>query len=397
MLYMATIESAKPRDTPYKLADGNGLHVLINPNGSKLWRLRYRFAGKQLMLSLGAFPDVSLAQARQKRDDARKLLAGGKNPSQQRKEDKIKSAVAAKNTFGAIAMEVIRKLEDEGKAPATLDKQKWLLQDLAADLTPRPITQISAAEILMVLRTVERQGFKETARRLRGSIGRVFRYAIATLRAENDPTYALRGALAQPKVTHRPAITDEAELGKFLIKLENYGGWPTLKAGFGFLILTMARSCEVRFMRKPEVHFIKRVWTVPAERMKMRRPHDVPLSDQALEVLRSVWETSDSLVFPAMTSKTDVLSENAFNSALRKMGYPKEQVTAHGFRTSASTILNERHYNPDVIEVAQARLDTNEVRRVYNRARYWDERIKLLQDWANLLDQFKDPQLQARA
>lgn len=176
MLYITGIEAAKPRDKPYKLTDGNGLHLLVNPNGSKLWRFRYRFAGKQLMLSLGPFPEVSLASARQKRDEARRLVAEGTNPSQQRREDKIKAQTAAENTFGAIAADLISKLEEEGKAPATIDKQKWFLEDLASDLNPRPITDITAAEILMVLRKVEKRGHKETARRLRGAMlaSRVF-------------------------------------------------------------------------------------------------------------------------------------------------------------------------------------------------------------------------------
>jgi hypothetical protein len=282
MLYVTTIEAAKARDKQYKLTDGNGLHLLINPNGSKLWRLRYRFGGKQLMLSLGAFPDVSLSAAREKRDEARRLIAAGKNPSQQRREDQLRAATAGKNTFGAIVSELITKLEDEGKAPATIDKQKWFLQDLAADLSSRPITEITAAEILVVLKSVEKRGHRETARRLRGAIGRVFRYAIATLRAENDPTFALRGALTQPIVTNRAAITDEAELGKLLVHIDNYDGWPSLKTALQFLVLTMARPCEVRFMRKSEVNFIKNIWSIPAERMKTRKPHDVPLSDQAL-------------------------------------------------------------------------------------------------------------------
>jgi integrase len=397
MLYVTTIEAAQKRDKPYKLTDGNGLHLLINPNGSKLWRLRYRFVGKQLMLSLGAFPEVSLSAARQKRDEARRLLAEGKNPSQQRREDRLRASTAASNTFGAIASELITKLEDEGKAPATVDKQKWFLQDLAADLTPRPITEVTAAEILVVLKKVEKRGHRETARRLRGAIGRVFRFAIATLRAENDPTFALRGALTQPIVTNRAAITDEAELGKLLVRIDDYNGWPTLKAALQFLVLTMARPCEVRFMRKSEVNFIRKIWSIPAERMKMRRPHDVPLSDRALAVLRSVWQTSDSLVFPSMQSKTKPLSENAFNSALRRIGYAKEMVTAHGFRSSASTILNSRHYDDDVIETALAHLDANEVRRAYNRAKYWPERVQLLQAWADLLDEFKVGKLRSLA
>jgi integrase len=399
MLYMTTIDAAKPREKSYKLTDRDGLHLLVKTNGSKLWRFRYRFAGNELMLSLGSYPEITLASARQRRDEARRLIADGKNPSQLRREDRIKAQTAARNTFGAIAIELIEKLQEEGKSPATIDKQKWFLQDLANDLSPRPIAEISAAEILVVLRKVEKRGHKETARRLRGAIGRVFRYAIATLRAENDPTYALRGALSAPVVTNRAAITDEERLGELLRRIDTYDGrWPTLKAALQFLVHTMARSCEVRFMRKSEVSFIKRVWTVPAERMKMRRPHDVPLSNQALDILRSVWEEGDGLVFPSLHSKTKPLSENAFNSALRRMGYGKDEVTAHGFRSTASTILNGRHYDDDVIETALAHLEPNEVRRAYNRAKYWKERVQLLQDWADLLDQFKANQLrQSRA
>jgi integrase len=390
MLYTTGLDAAKPRDKPYKLTDGNGLHLLVNPNGSKLWRFRYRFAGKQLMLSLGPFPEVSLATARQKRDEARRLLTEGTNPSQQRRHDRIKAQTAARNTFGAIAGELISKLQDEGKAPATIDKQKWFLEDLASDLASRPIAEITAAEILVVLRKVERQGHKETARRLRGAIGRVYRYAIATLRAENDPTYALRGALTSPIVTNRAAITDEAKLGHLLKKIDAYDGrWPTLKTALKFLVLTMARPCEVRFLRKSEVNFIKHTWTVPAERMKMRRPHEVPLSNQALVLLQSVWEDADGLIFPSLHCKTRPLSENAFNSALRRMGFEKHEVTSHGFRASASTILNEHGFNPDVIEAALAHQDKNAIRRAYNRTTYWSERVQMMQRWADMLDEFK--------
>lgn len=396
MLTSNQVEKAKAQDKPYQLSDGNGLSILITEN-SKLWRLRYRFGGKQLMLSLGRYPEVSLADARKRRDDAKKILAEGKDPSQHRKDEKQKSAIAQANTFGVIAQELIEKLEAEGKSPATISKQKWFLEDLASDLTDRPITAITAAEILTVLRKAEQRGRRETAHRLRGAIGRVFRFAIATQRAENDPTYALRGALAAPIVTNRAAITDETKLGQLMVCIDEYDGWPSLRAALQYLALTMARPGEVRFMRKSEVNFIKKVWTIPASRMKMRREHLVPLSDQALDVLRSVWEASDSLVFPALRSLNKSLSENAFNSALRRMGFSKEEQTSHGFRSSASTILNERGYDERVIEYAQARLDPNEVRRTYNRAKYWNERVKLLQDWADLLDQFRAFKQQSRA
>jgi integrase len=392
MLTALAIQNAKPKEKPYKLSDGDGLHLLVNPNGSKLWRFRYQF-GKEKMLSFGSWPEVSLADARDRTSEARKLVAAGKDPSQQRQSDKLQAAIAQKNTYGALAEEYLANLKEKGSSESTLEKNHWLLLELASPLIRRPVAEITPAEILDILKKIEKSGRRETARRLRGTIGSVFRLAVATLRAENDPTYALRGSLLAPTVTHRPAITDEQDLGRLLVALDEYDGWPTLKAALQFLILTMARPGEARLMRRNEVVWPKATWRIPAERMKMRRPHDVPLSRQALEVLRSVWELSegDGLVFPAIRSKTKPLSENAMNSALRRMGYTKDEVTAHGFRSSASTILNERGYDDDVIETALAHLDENEIRRAYNRAKYWPERVKLLQDWADLLDQFKAP------
>jgi hypothetical protein len=230
MLTALRVENAKPRDKPYKLSDGNGLHLLVKPTGNKLWRLRYYFAGKQNMLSLGSFPEVSLASAREKRDAARKLVAEGKDPSQQRKLDKIAAATAANNTFGAIAEEHIATLEGSGRAKVTIAKNRWLLCDLASPLSKRPIAEITPAEILIIIKKVEKLGQRETARRLRATIGRVFRLAVATLRAPIDPTYSLKGALAAPVVVHRPAITDERELGALMLSIDEYTGWPTVKA-----------------------------------------------------------------------------------------------------------------------------------------------------------------------
>jgi integrase len=390
-LTLFAIQNAKPHEKPYKLADGNGLHLLVKPNGSKLWRLRYRFGGKQNMLSLGAFPDVPLASARAKRDDARKLIAAGTDPSQQKKQDKIAAALSAESTFGAIAEEHLKELEENGAATATLKKVRWLLLDQASALTKRPVAEITPAEILPILKKLEKAGRRETARRLRGTLGTVFRRAVATLRATNDPTYALQDALAAPIVVHRPAITDERRLGALMVSIDEYDGWPTLRGAMLFLALSMARPGEVRHMRRDEVIWPKAVWRIPAERMKMRRPHNVPLSRQALTVLRDIWDLTegDGFVFPSIRSVVKPLSENAMNSALRRMGYTKDEMCAHGFRSSASTILNERGFDPEVIEVALAHQDEDKVRATYNRAQYWPERVKLLQDWADLLDEFR--------
>lgn len=391
VLTLFAIQNAKPKEKSYRLSDGNGLSLLVEPNSSKLWRFRYSFGGKENMLTLGAFPEVSLATARDRRADARKLLADGVDPAKHRKERKLATIVSEQNSFGLIAREYIAKLVEEGKAPSTVDKNRWLLEDLAAPLAQRPAADITPAEILAILKLIEKSGRRDTARRLRGTLGSVFRFAIVTLRATNDPTQALRGALLAPNVTHRPAITDEGQFGALMRSIDDYDGWPTLRAALQLLALTMTRPGDVRHMRRSEIIFPKALWRIPAERMKMRRPHDVPLSRQALEVLRSVWDLSagGDLVLPSIRSSQRPLSENAFNSALRRLGYGNDEVTAHGFRASASTILNERGFDGDVIEAALAHQDEDDVRRAYNRATYLAERIKLMQNWADMLDEFK--------
>jgi integrase len=226
---------------------------------------------------------------------------------------------------------------------------------------------------------------------LRGVIASVFRLAIVTLRAETDPTLPLQGALQPPKVIGRAAIVDEKKFGQLLVTIDDYDGWPTLKAALQFLALTCVRPGEVRGATRNELDRKKAVWRIPAERMKMRAPHDVPLSKQALLVLEEVWPLSEygDLVFPSIRSTKRPLSENAMNAALRRMGYGKDEVTAHGFRVTASTILNARHYDPDVIEAVLAHQDKNPIRRTYNRATYWEQRVTLMQDWADLLDALK--------
>jgi integrase len=391
MLTQLAITAAKPKAKPYKLTDTAGLSLLIGTGGSKLWRFRYYFGGKEKMLSLGSFPDVTLAKARAKRDEARQILAAGTDPAQRRREERNAAATSAANTFEVLAREYIDKIAKEGAAPVTLKKNVWLLLDLASPLAKRPIAEILPAEILDLCKRFEGLGRRETARRLRGTIGSVFRYAVVTLRATNDPTYALKGALLRPNVQHRAAITDEAKLGALMANIDEYDGWPTLRASLLLLALTMTRPGDVRHMRKSEIVFPKALWRIPAERMKMRRPHDVPLSRQALAIIREVWDLTagNGLLLPSVRSAVKPLSENAMNAALRRMGYPKEEATAHGFRSSASTILNERGFNPDVIEAALAHQDEDDVRRAYNRAKYLPERTKLMQDWADLLDEFR--------
>ena len=384
------IKNAERRERPYKLFDGGGLYLLVQPNGSKLWRMKFRFHGNERLISFGRYPIIGLAEARTKRDDAKRLIAAGTDPSVQRKLDRIASEAQASNTFGILVAEYLENLKENGAAEVTVGKNRWLLENLAGSLSTRPIAEITSAELLDLLKRIEKSGRRESARRLRGVIGGVFRLAIVTLRANNDPTFALRGALLRPKVQHRPAIVDEKKLGALKLNIDEYDGWPTLTAALKLVSLTMCRPGDVRGMCRQEINFEKALWRIPAERTKMRRPHDVPLSKQALEVLRDIWSLSDhgELVFPSIRSARKPLSENAFNSALRRMGYAKDEMTAHGFRSSASTILNERGFSPDVIEAALGHQDENAIRRAYNRATYWPERVTLMQTWADLLDEF---------
>lgn len=369
----------------YKLADGGGLFLLVKPNGSKLWQQKYRHLGKERLLSHGKYPDVPLAAARQKRDEARALLADGGDPSVQKRLDQIEAETQARTTFLLVAEEFIQQAYDRELADATMRKKVWHIHTLAEPLHHRPVNEITSAEVLHLLKKVEHSGRRETAKKLRGTLSGVFRLAIVTLRAKNDPTLAVRGSLLPVKVTNRAAITDEKVLGQFLRDLDAYTGAGVIKDALLFQILTMTRPGEVRGAKQGEFDLIEKTWAIPAERTKMRREHIVPLSEQALDLVKRNWiEVEDvELIFPSLNSNRKWLSENAFNSAIRRMGYAKEEVTAHGFRATASTLLNTRGFDADVIEAALAHQDKNAIRRTYNRATYWEQRVVLMQEWAD--------------
>ncbi len=391
MLTQLAIQHAKPRAKSYKLSDGQGLCLLVQPTGTKAWRFRYRYFDKENMLALGSYPEVSLAEAREQRTAIRKLLAAGIDPSQHRKQERFRKKAAMRNAFSSLADDYIEQLRELNRAPRTIEKNVWLLKKVAAPLAHRPITDITPHELLALLKKIEKAGKRETAVTLKGTIGSVFRFAIANLRAQNDPTYPLRGALLPPVVKHRAAITDEVALGGLMAAIDEYPGWRPLRLAVLFLALTMTRPGDVRFAKRTEIIFPRSLWRIPAERMKMRRPHDVPLSTQALAIVREAWQLSEGseYLFPAERDLGKPLQENAHNYLIRKLGYGKEDMTAHGFRASASTILNERRFDADVIEAALAHEDDNEVRAAYNRSTYLPQRIKLMQDWADLMDQFR--------
>ncbi|ARD70037.1 Prophage CP4-57 integrase (plasmid) [Aminobacter sp. MSH1] len=385
------VRKAKPRDKAYKLSDSQGLYLFVSPSGLRAWRMDYRYEQKRKTLTFGQYPAVGLADARQRVTEARKLLSQGEDPAARKKLLARQREIERRNSFDVIADEYIARLESTGRATATLNKNRWLKSLVRSEIRAKPITDISSADILEVLQDIEASGRRDTAHTVRSFVGSVFRFAISTLRAENDPTYALRNALLPPKVTPRTTLTDSQQIGALMASIEDYDGWVTITAALRFNALTFARPGEVRHARWDDIDLEDGIWRIPAERMKMRRPHDVPLSTQAAVLLNRVRKVSGrgDLIFPSIRSSQRSLSENAMNSALRRMGYTKDEMTAHGFRAMASTILNERGYREDVIEAQLAHVEPNKVRRAYNRARYWDERVQLMQDWADLLDSFK--------
>lgn len=386
------VRNAKAEGKPRKLADSAGLYLLVSTAGGKSWRFDYRFAGRRRTVAFGLYPSVSLADARLKRDEAKRLLALNIDPSLAKQRARLEAKAEAGNTFGVIADDFLAKLRRDGRAEPTIVKNTWMLKTLAAPLSKHPITQISAKNVLAVLTALEKRGTIESALATRSAIGRVFRYAIATDRAENDPTSVLRGALQRHTPTSHSAITDRHELGGLMRAIYGYDGWVSLAAALKIQALCFARPGETRTMEWQELDLTNAVWTIPASKAKMRRDHQTPLAHQVVTILREVRELDlqGAYVFPSMMSGKKVLSENSMNSALRRMGVGGHEHTAHGFRSTASTILNESgKFSADAIEAQLAHLDTRSVRRIYNRAQYWEERIVMMQWWANLLDQLR--------
>lgn len=389
----AAIRAAKPAAKAYKLFDGGGLFLLVNPSGGKLWRLKYRHLGKEQALALGRYPDVGLKDARERREEARKMVAAGLNPSFEKKRAAIAASVGAANTFKAIADELIDKRSREGLKAITTDKAKWLLAQLEPALGSRPIAEIEPYELLAVLKKVELSGRHETANRLLAFSGRVFRYAVATTRASRNIAADLQGALISPKVKHHAAILDPDGVGGLLRAIDGFDGLPTTKWALQLAPHVFVRPGELRMAEWSEIDLPGAVWRIPGSRMKMNREHAVPLSAQSVAILKAVQELTGGgrYVFPSVRTPLRPMSENTLNAALRRMGYGVDEMTAHGFRSMASTLLNESgKWNPDAIERALAHGDSDSVRAAYHRGAHWDERVKMAKWWSNHLDQLRE-------
>jgi integrase len=383
----AKVRNAKPKAKAYKIADGEGLFLLIMPSGGKYWRVKYFFAGKEKLLALGVYPEISLADARERRAQARKVLAAGNDPGEAKKEAKRLATLKNANSFEAVAREWFEKRKHEW-TPSTADAvlarlDKYVLPKLG----PKPIADITSPEILAMLRVVEGRSALELARRLMQMVGQVFMYAIATGRAERNPVPDLRGALKTPVVEHH-SFLKASELPLYLKNLEAYDGSLQTKLALRLLLLTFVRTIELRGAQWAEIDWDHAEWRVPAERMKMKELHIVPLSRQAIAVLRELENVSGNRhhIFPNQHHPVTFMSENTMLYALYRMGY-HSRATGHGFRSTASTILNEHDFRADVIERQLAHGERNAVRAAYNHAQYLPERRQMMQWWADYLDE----------
>jgi len=386
------VRNAKGREKPYKLTDGEGLYLLVKPDGGRYWRLDYRHLDKRGTLAFGVYPTISLADAREKRAEARRLLAAGKNPALEKKRERAVAQVAAENTFRAVAEEWIdKKLIGEGRNEATVSKARWQLTFVYPDIGGDPIGGITAPQLLSILRKVEARGLKETATRLRSTLSRIFRYAVATGRAERDPAADLKGALSAPETTHHAALFEPRAVGGLLRSIDNYRGERQVAAALKLAPLVFVRPVELRMAEWPEFDLEAALWRIPGPKMKMKLDHLVPLATQTVAILEDLKALGvrSRYLFASLRTPERPMSENTLNAAFRRMGYSKEEVTAHGLRRTASTLLNEMGWNGDWVERQLAHVEGNSVRRVYNAAEYLPDRIRMMQAWADKLDSLR--------
>lgn len=387
----AQARNAKPRSRPYKLADGDGMFLLVTATGQKYWRLKYRIDGREKLLALGVYPEVSLAEARKRRMQAREVLAAGNDPAEVKKESERKKDIESKGSFERVAREWFENRRHEWAPSSLRVKLIYLEKYVLPALGQKPITEIRPPHVLEFLRTIESKGTLDTTRRVGQMCGQIFRFGIATGRAEYNPVPDLKGALKTPVVTHR-AYLKEKELPDFLRMVEAYDGKSLTKLALRLLLLTFVRTIELRGAKWEEIDLTKAEWRIPAARMKKKELHIVPLSRQAVDVLRELQNLTGGkpFVFPNEHNPSTFMSENTMLYALYRMGY-HSRATGHGFRSTASTILNEHGFRSDVIERQLAHTEKNQVRAAYNHAQYLPERREMMQWWADYLDGLAAP------
>jgi len=392
-LTITRLKSLKPKARPYKVTDGRGLYIEITPSGGKLWRFRYRLGKSQKKICIGSFPEISLAEARDIAFEAKRKVALGDDPALEKRKQKIRNEYLAANTFETVAREYIEEMMVKGGlAQATIVKANYFLEQLAPAIGNRPLADIEPFEVLAPLKRLEGLGKHETAKKTRSFAGRVFRYGVATTRCTIDPTSLLKGALRAPRPTHYAAIVDPKKLGGLLRAIDDFDGYILTKYALQIAPHVFVRPGELRHADWEEFDFDEGIWRIPAGKMKSRRAHAVPLSRQVITLMKDLGAQMgmQGYVFPSVRSGLRPMSENALNASFRRMGYSKEEITAHGLRSTASSLLNESgKWSPDAIERALAHGDSDAVRGIYHRGRHWDERVKMAQWWSDYLDELK--------
>lgn len=388
-----TVRKAKADEKPYKLSDEKGLYLLINPNGAKLWRYKYRIDGKEKLLALGAYPDVTLSNAREKRDEARKLLANGQDPSEVKKAQKASRLERAASSFEVVA----RRWHSKGEAKWSPSYSKKVIQMLERDLFPwiggKPVADLDAPEFLAVARRLEARGLVDAAHRAMQLCGQIMRFAVAEGLASRDPVGDLRGALESVKTEHMASVTDPARVGEILRMFDGFKGSYQVMQALKLAPLVFTRPGELRQAKWKDIDLDGAIWSIPAEAMKMREPHLVPLSTQAVAILRDMHPFSSHLeyVFPGGRDPKRPMSDAAINAAMRRLGIDTQnELTGHGFRAMARTILHEQlNYPPEVIEVQLAHKALGPLGAAYARAKFIEQRTKMMQAWADYLDKLK--------
>jgi len=385
-----TVRNAKPGPKTVRLRDERGLYLEISPKGGKWWRFRYMLRGKANMLSLGVYPDVSLKDARIRRDDARKLLANGIDPAQGRKEQKAET-IKDEATFERVAREWFAKFRLNWTSSHGDRIMRRLEKDIFPWIGARPINDILAPELLTTVRRIEERGAIETAHRALQNCGQVFRFAVAAGHADRDISGDLRGAIPPSKEKHHATVTDPKEVAPLLRAIEGYQGSYITMCALRLAPLTFVRPGELRHAEWEEINLEVAEWRIPAAKMKMRQQHIVPLAKQSVRVLQDLRPLTGSgrYLFPSTRTATRPMSENTVNGALRRLGYSKDEMTGHGFRSMASTLLNEMGWNRDAIERQLAHAERDNIRAAYNYAEYLPERRRMMQDWADYLDKLK--------
>lgn len=392
MLTDTYIRSLKAADKPKKYADGGGLFLFIPTSGSKLWRMAYRFNKKSKLLAFGEYPTVSLKKAREKREEAKKLLADGIDPSEHKKSVKAAMEAAEANSFRNIGLE----WQETQTAHILPTGRKFLLYSLEKHIFPHigsmPIDKIEAADILAFIKPFEKENRLNHAHLLLQLCGRVFRYAIATSRAKHDVTADLRGAIRTKRPKHHPAILDKNKIGKLLLELDAHPGYYPVTCALRLMPHVFLREKELIWAEWPEVDLERAEWRIPPERMKKREMHVVPLSRQAVEILKELYQFSGNgrYLFPSARLKDKPIQKSTLLAALRRKGYGTDEMCVHGFRSMASTLLNEMGFNSDWIERQLSHDHRDAVRAAYNHAQYMPERRRMMQSWSDFLDELKE-------